>query len=40
MTPEGSEPRIEKAALLLLFVLLVLVGLELWTILRHVGKLF
>jgi hypothetical protein len=35
-----EKPRLEKTALLLLLVLLVLMGLELWTIARHVGKLF
>jgi len=40
MTPEDSEPRLPKTAILLLFVLLALMGLELWTIARHVGKLF
>ena len=35
-----EKPRLEKTPLLLLLVLLVLMGLELWTILRHVGKLF
>ena len=39
MSPEDA-PRPEKAALLLLLVLLALMGLELWTIARHVGKLF
>jgi len=35
-----EKPRLEKTAILLLFVLLALMGLELWTIARHFGKLF
>lgn len=40
MSPESTNPRPNKAALLLLFVLLTLMGLELWTISRHLGRLF
>jgi len=35
-----EKPRLEKTALLLLLVLLALMGLELWTLARHFGKLF
>jgi hypothetical protein len=40
MTPENSNRRPDLGALLLLVVLLALMGLELWTIAQHVGKLF
>lgn len=40
MSPESSNPRPDKAALLLLLVLLTIMGLELWTISQHIGKLF
>jgi hypothetical protein len=36
MSPESNNPRPDRAALLLLVVLLALMGLELWTIARHV----
>jgi hypothetical protein len=35
-----EKPRLEKPALLLLLLLLALMGLELWTLARHFGKLF
>lgn len=37
MSPESNNPRPDRAALLLLVVLLTLMGLELWTIVRHVA---
>jgi hypothetical protein len=40
MSPESNNPRPDKAALLLLLVLLTLMGLELWTIARHVVARF
>lgn len=40
MSPEDSNPQPDRAALLLLLVLLALMGLELWTLAQHVGKLF
>ena len=40
MSPQDSNPQPDRAALLLLFVLLALMGLELWTLAQHVGKLF
>ena len=40
MSSENSKPHFDRAAFLLLLVLLALMGLELWTIGRHVGKLF
>ena len=40
MSSEHSSRRPDKLALLLLFVLLALVGLELWTISQHIGRLF
>jgi hypothetical protein len=39
MSPEPNNPRPDKAALMLLVVLLALMGLELWTIARQfVGR--
>ena len=40
MSSEHSSGRPDKLAFVLLLVLLALVGLELWTIAQHVGKLF
>ena len=40
MSQENSKPRPDKAALLLLLVLLTLMGLEFWTIARHFTGLF
>jgi len=40
MSSEHSGNRPDKLAFLLLFVLLALVALELWTIAQHVGQLF
>ena len=40
MSPESNNPRPDKAALLLLVVLLTLMGLELWTIAGHVAGRF
>ncbi|MGH9363710.1 MAG: hypothetical protein ACRD1B_00375 [Thermoanaerobaculia bacterium] len=40
MSPESNNPRPDKAPLLLLLVLLTIMGLELWTISQHIGKLF
>jgi len=40
VSPEDNNPRPDKVALLLLVVLLTLMGLELWTIARHLGGLF
>ena len=39
MSPESNNPRPDRAALLLLLVLLALVGLELWTLGQHVIQL-
>ena len=36
MSPESNNPRPDRAPLLLLVVLLTLMGLEIWTIARHV----
>ena len=35
MSPEDNNQRPDRAALVLLVVLLTLMGLELWTIARH-----
>ena len=40
MSPENSNPQPNRAALLLLFVLLAVMGLELWSLAQHVSKLF
>jgi hypothetical protein len=40
VSSEKSSSRPDLAALLLLVVLLALMGLEVWTIVRHVGRLF
>lgn len=40
MSAESSNPRLERAAFLLLFVLLALAALEVWTIGQHISRLF
>lgn len=40
MSSKEGDSRPEIPALLLLLALLALVGLELWTIVHHIGKLF
>jgi hypothetical protein len=40
MNVDNGNPRLERAALLLLFVLLALAALEVWTIGQHISRLF
>jgi hypothetical protein len=40
MSTETSNPRLEKAAILLLVVLLAMAALEVWTIGQHISRLF